>query len=125
MHKLLMFGLVVLLAGFAPAPQAATQKTGTPTGESKSASSARKGAIAPRPYLGAIVVDAATGKVLFEDNADSRGQPASMLKLMDLLIILEKIEEHQLAFQDLVPVSAAAARTGGSRVFQRLIIKTA
>src|SRR6266496_3304553 len=103
MHKLLMFGLGVLLGGFAPAPQAATQKTGTPTWESKSASTARKGAIARRPYLGAIVVDAATGKVLFEDNADSRGYPASMLKLMDLLIILEKIDQRQLSFQDPVP----------------------
>ena len=116
MHNLLMFGLTVLLSGFAPATQGATLKTEAPTVAPKSAPTARKSAIARKPYLGAIVVDAATGKVLFEDNADSRGQPASMLKLMDLLIILEKIEEHQLAFQDLVPVSAAAARTGGSRV---------
>ena len=37
-------------------------------------------------------------------------------ELKQVVLILEKIEEHQLAFQDLVPVSAAAARTGGSRV---------
>src|SRR2546423_5792726 len=116
MHNLFLFGLAVCLAGFAPAPQAATQKSGGPTVAPKSAPTGRKGAIARKPYLGAIVVDAATGKVLFEDGADSRGYPASMLKLMDLLIILEKIEQHQLSFQDPVPVSAAAARTGGSRV---------
>src|SRR6266571_877970 len=117
MHNLLMFGLALLLSGFAPATQAAALKTGTPTVATKSAPTARKGAIARKPYLGAIVVDAATGKVLFEDNADSRGYPASMLKLMDLLIILEKIEQHQLSFEDPVPVSAAAARTGGSQVW--------
>jgi D-alanyl-D-alanine carboxypeptidase (penicillin-binding protein 5/6) len=69
------------------------------------------------PYLGAIVVDAATGKVLFEDQADVKGYPASMQKLMDLLIILERIEHHQLALTDQVPVSAKAAQTGGSQVW--------
>jgi D-alanyl-D-alanine carboxypeptidase (penicillin-binding protein 5/6) len=69
------------------------------------------------PYLGAIVEDAATGKVLFEANADGKGYPASMQKLMDLLIILEKIEHGQLSFQDQVLVSAKAAKTGGSQVW--------
>jgi len=62
-------------------------------------------------------VDAATGKVLFEDQADARGYPASVLKLMDLLIILEKIERKQLSLQDPVLVSAKASHTGGSRVW--------
>ena len=62
-------------------------------------------------------MDAATGKVLFEDQADARGYPASVLKLMDLLIILEKIERKQLSLQDPVLVSAKASHTGGSRVW--------
>lgn len=69
------------------------------------------------PYLGAIVVDAATGRVLFEDHADTKGYPASVQKLMDLLIILEKIEQGQLSLQDQVPVSAKASHIGGSRVW--------
>ena len=69
------------------------------------------------PYLGAIVVDAASGKVLFQDQADARGYPASMQKLMDLLIILERIEHRQLSLADQVPVSAKAAKTGGSQVW--------
>src|ERR1043165_6292724 len=40
-----------------------------------------------------------------------------MQKLMDLLIILEKIERHELSLQDQVPVSAKAAKTGGSQVW--------
>jgi serine-type D-Ala-D-Ala carboxypeptidase (penicillin-binding protein 5/6) len=75
------------------------------------------GIMAHDPYLGAIAVDAATGKVLFEDNPDGKGYPASMQKLMDLLIILEKIEHGQLSLQDQVPVSAKAAKTGGSQVW--------
>ena len=78
---------------------------------------AKKGSIAANPYLGAIVVDAATGKVLFEDKADAKGYPASTLKLMDLLIILEKIEQKQLTLQDPVKVSAKASHIGGSRVW--------
>jgi len=77
----------------------------------------KKSSIAATPYLGAIVVDAATGKVLFDDKADAKGYPASMLKLMDLLIILEKIEQKQIALQDPVPVSAKASHIGGSRVW--------
>jgi len=77
----------------------------------------RKKVIAVNPYLGAIVVDNATGKVLFEDKADAEGYPASVLKLMDLLIVLEKIDQKQLALQDPVIVSAKASHIGGSRVW--------
>ena len=73
--------------------------------------------VARSPYLGAIAVDATTGKVLVQDQADAVGYPASMLKLMDLLVVLEKVEQHQLSFQDQVTVSAKASRTGGSRVW--------
>ena len=45
------------------------------------------------PYLGAVVVDAANGEVLFEDKPDAQGYPASCIKLMDLLVILEKVEQ--------------------------------
>ena len=78
---------------------------------------AKKKVISENPYLGAVVVDNATGKVLFEDKADAQGYPASVLKLMDLLIVLEKIEQKQLALQDPVIVSAKASHIGGSRVW--------
>ena len=115
--KLLLLGVTLLLAAFAPGTRAATQKAGKSTATSKPANGGPKGVISRNPYLGAIVVDAATGKVLFEDQADAKGYPASVLKLMDLLIILEKIEQRQLSLHDAVPVSAKAARTGGSQVW--------
>jgi len=77
----------------------------------------KKKVISENPYLGAIVVDNATGKVLFEDKADAEGYPASVLKLMDLLIVMEKIEQKQLTLQDPVIVSAKASHIGGSRVW--------
>ncbi|MBM4143019.1 MAG: D-alanyl-D-alanine carboxypeptidase [Lentisphaerae bacterium] len=69
------------------------------------------------PYRGAIVIDAATGATLFEDNADAAAYPASIVKLMDLLIVLEKARQGGLRLGDQVRVSAAASRMGGSQVY--------
>lgn len=69
------------------------------------------------PYLGAIVLDADTGQVIFEENADAVGYPASVLKLMDLLIILEKVKQGALKLEDPVPVTAEASKMGGSQVY--------
>ncbi len=74
-------------------------------------------AISRDPWLGAIVVDASNGKVLFEDGADNRAIPASLLKLMDLLVILEKIQQGQLSLHDQVPVSAKATKASPSKVW--------
>ncbi len=89
----------------------------THNGSSGTAKSGHNGSIARNPYVGAIAVDASSGNVLFEDQPDAKGYPASMLKLMDLLIIQEKLEAGQLSLQDQVPVSAKAAKTGGSQVW--------
>ncbi len=105
----LLIGLAGLIAAAQPAVLGASKSTAAP--------SSKKRSIAQNPYLGAIVVDAATGNVLFEDKADAKGYPASMLKLMDQLIILEKIEQKQFTLQDQVPVSAKASHIGGSRVW--------
>src|SRR2546427_5549540 len=113
--RIYTIGLVPFLVAGPWAAQAATHRTGKTATTSSSAKTAKT--IARSPYLGAIVLDAATGRVLFEDQADARGYPASVLKLMDLLIVLEKIEQQQFSFQDQVPVSSKAARTGGSQVW--------
>jgi len=110
----LILGLALLL-GAQPAVEAAATKT--KSSAVPAAKSPGRKAISRDPWLGAIVVDAATGKVLYEDQADAKGYPASVLKLMDLLIILEKIEQKQISLQDQVPVSAKASRTGGSQVW--------
>jgi D-alanyl-D-alanine carboxypeptidase (penicillin-binding protein 5/6) len=99
-------------------PIAAATKTKSKSDSSASATKApAKGVISRDPYLGAIVVDAASGRVLFEDQADAKGYPASVLKLMDLLLILERIEQRQLSMQEQVTVSAKSAKTGGSQVW--------
>lgn len=74
-------------------------------------------ALSKDPYMGAIVIDAADGRVLFEDNADARAYPASMIKLMNLLVILDAVEAGQLRMDETVTVSAEASRMGGSQVY--------
>ena len=72
--------------------------------------------VARDPYLSALVVDAATGRVIFEDNADAMAYPASTIKLMDLLLVLESVKEGRLSLQDAVTVSTKAANPGGAMV---------
>jgi D-alanyl-D-alanine carboxypeptidase (penicillin-binding protein 5/6) len=73
--------------------------------------------VARNPYAGAIVIDAATGKVLFEDNADGRAYPASITKLMVLLVILDAVDAGRLSLDEPVTVTAKAAKIGGSQVY--------
>lgn len=69
------------------------------------------------PYVSALVIDAASGATLFEENADARVYPASVLKLMVLLVVLDRIEQGLLHLEDMVPVSIQAYKTGGSQVY--------
>jgi len=73
--------------------------------------------VARNPYSGAIVIDAATGKVIFEDNADGRAYPASITKLMVLLVILDAVDAGHLSLDESVTVTAKAAKIGGSQVY--------
>lgn len=73
--------------------------------------------IARDPYAAALVMDAESGKILFAENADVQVYPASVLKLMDLLIILERIEQRTVRLSDMVQVTREAYRMGGSQVY--------
>jgi D-alanyl-D-alanine carboxypeptidase (penicillin-binding protein 5/6) len=62
------------------------------------------------PYKGAIVEDAATGAVLFEDNADAVSPPASMTKLMTFAVLDDRIRAGALGLQTRVTVTPADTR---------------
>ncbi len=72
---------------------------------------------AAEPYLSALTINADTGEVVFAENADATAYPASLVKLMMLLIIQEKIEAGTLQLTDRVRTTAAAAQIGGSQVY--------
>ena len=65
----------------------------------------------------AILVDSATGEVLYEKNADEALAPASMTKLGSMLVIMEAIDNGNLSLDDEVTISEEAANMGGSKVF--------
>ena len=65
----------------------------------------------------AILIDNATGKVLFEKNADEKLAPASMTKIGSMLLIMEAIDNGNLSLDDQVTISEEAANMGGSQVF--------
>ncbi len=78
---------------------------------------ARVSSIAKDPYISALMVDADTGKVLFADHENTAVYPASVLKLMDLLVLLDRIKDGSLRLDEMVPVTREAAKTGGSQVY--------
>ncbi len=84
---------------------------------SVSAQRAKIGTLACNPYQSAMAIDAESGQILFAENPDAPAYPASVLKLMVLLIVLEKAQTGELRLQDQVPVTAEAARIGGSQVY--------
>lgn len=69
------------------------------------------------PCRSAILMDAATGQVLYEQNADEALPPASVTKIMTLLLVMEAVDEGRIALTDPVTVSAHAASMGGSQVY--------
>ena len=66
---------------------------------------------------GAVLMEKETGTVLYEQNAHDKLEPASVTKVMTLLLVMEAIDSGSLSRDDLVTVSAYAASMGGSQVY--------
>ncbi len=64
-----------------------------------------------------ILMEAATGTVLYEKDADTRRSPASITKIMTLILIFDALEKGSLKLTDTVTTSAHAKSMGGSQVF--------
>jgi len=65
----------------------------------------------------AVLMDEATGTVLYEKNDRERLPPASVTKIMTLLLVMEALDSGRIGWDDTVVTSAAAAGKGGSQVF--------
>jgi D-alanyl-D-alanine carboxypeptidase (penicillin-binding protein 5/6) len=118
------FGLLIaflLVAGFSAEASAATKHTtAKPAATAAAAAPATiRGVpvIYREPYLGMIAVDGATGKALAEDNADVTVYPASVIKLMTLFVVEDRIQQGTMHLTDTVEVNAEASHMGGTRVF--------
>lgn len=65
----------------------------------------------------ALLMEATTGTVLYEQNADEALPPASVTKIMTLLLVMEAIDAGKIKLDDMVTASANAASMGGSQVY--------
>ncbi|GGL46712.1 D-alanyl-D-alanine carboxypeptidase family protein [Sporolactobacillus putidus] len=95
---------VLLFTALVPAAAASVQTAGTPAEKVQQVKSA-------------IVIEEETGKVLYQMNADKELPPASMTKIMTLLLIFKALSRHQISLNEKVTVSEHAASMGGSQVF--------
>ena len=64
-----------------------------------------------------IIIETTTGKIIFEKNSHEQTAPASMTKIMTLLLTFEKLDSGQISLDDMVHISEQAAGMGGSQMF--------
>lgn len=91
-----------------------TAEARKPSGREKAG--ARESAPA-EAYRNAILVEAASGNVLFEKDAHQQAPPASMTKMMLMLIVAERVKSGQMHWDDPITASRHASKMGGSQVF--------
>ncbi|EGG32286.1 MULTISPECIES: D-alanyl-D-alanine carboxypeptidase family protein [Paenibacillus] len=111
MKKALIAGFLVLAVGLSSAavPSYAEEnsKPGGGSSQEELAPSARS----------AILLDADTGTIIYEKNSHDKLPPASITKVMTMLLTMEAIDEGQLKLTDKVRTSEYAASMGGSQIF--------
>ena len=64
-----------------------------------------------------ILMEYSTKKILFEKNANERLAPASMTKIMTMLLVMEKIDNGEISYDSMVNISKNASSMGGSQMF--------
>lgn len=69
------------------------------------------------PAPSAILMDAATGQILYEKNSHERLRPASVTKIMTLLLVMEALDSGQLSWDGTITASQNAVAKGGSQVY--------
>ena len=65
----------------------------------------------------AIIMEASSGEVIFEQNGSERRAPASVTKVMTMLLVYEALDQNRIALGDIVTTSENAAGMGGSQVY--------
>ena len=68
----------------------------------------------------AIMIEASTGEILFQKNKDEKLAPASMTKMMSMLLIMEEIENGNLKWDEMITTSEKASSMGGSQIFLKV-----
>lgn len=98
----LALSLAITSLLFSPLPAAAAQEDNMPL---------------PLSSASALLMEKETGTVLLQQNAHQKLEPASVTKIMTLLLVMEAVDSGRLSLDESVPVSAHAAGMGGSQVY--------
>ncbi len=77
----------------------------------------RRKFVKPPTYQAAVLLEPETGQFFIEDEPHKAWPPASLTKMMTMLIVMEKLEEGVIKPSDPVPASAKASRMGGSQIY--------
>lgn len=112
LRGLLVFGALLSLLVFAQS-WAHAQSPATKPGSSGGS----RGSSPGDKFTSGLLIEAETGKVLFEKEPHLPLPPASMVKMMTALIVMEKVRDGAIKMSDLVTISRWASQMGGSQVF--------
>ncbi|WP_106768052.1 D-alanyl-D-alanine carboxypeptidase family protein [Paenibacillus faecalis] len=108
MKKALIAGILSLCVAISPAAASyADEKKGGGSSDSELAPTSRS----------AILLDADTGTIIYEKNSHDKLPPASITKIMTMLLTMEAVEDGRLKMTDMVRTSDFAASMGGSQIF--------
>ncbi len=66
-----------------------------------------------------ILIESSTGKILYENNIHEKRSPASMTKMMTLLLTMEALEKNKISLEDQVFISKNASSKGGTQIFAK------
>lgn len=112
--------LVLLLSG-STVPVYASGMEGSTTGDAITTSGPENvEASLTMEATSAILIEAETGTVLYEQNADEQLPPASITKIMTLLLVMEAIDNGRIHLDDVVTASERAASMGGSQIYLKV-----
>ncbi len=103
----------LLLSVFSPVTYVCAETSDTGTKETTPQATASMDITA----TSAVLIEGATGRILYEKDKDKKLIPASITKIMTLLLIFEALDSGKIALSDTVTVSEYAAKMGGSQVY--------
>ena len=104
--------IILLLMACVPVPAANVQRNVIPVSENTTAQIDIE-----LNYKSAVLMEASTGRILYEKEGDVAMPPASVTKIMTLLLVMEAVEAGKLKMTDMVTASAHAASMGGSQIY--------
>ena len=113
-----IFVCMTVAVSFLAFPASCKEKTAAAKKEeSKTEKSEKQNEPANVTAKGAILMDMATGKILYEKGSHERLNPASVTKIMSLLLVMEAIDSGKIGLTDKVTASDEACKKGGSQIW--------